>query len=416
MVYEKDDMVICENCKLQLEKVNELEHLSSKELFILKNPRRVLTVNYPVRMDNGKVKLISAFRVQYNDALGPTKGGIRFHPRVNMDEVSELAFLMTLKTSLVNIPYGGAKGGIKINPKELSEGELERVARGYVREMHKIIGPHQDIPAPDVNTNPKIMGWMVDEYEQISGKKSPGVFTGKPILIGGSLGRDKSTARGGFFIIEEKYKDIDKSKLEVAVQGFGNAGQHIAKMLKEIGFKVVAISDSSTGIYDENGLNIEELIELKNNKKSLSAYERADKISNEKLLELNVEILVPAALGGVINVKNKDNIKAKTILELANSPITPGADITLNKKNIEIIPDILANAGGVIVSYFEWVQNLANYYWSAEEVEEKLKEKILNAYREVLNESKMYGLDLRTASFALSINRILDAEKMRGSL
>lgn len=200
------------------------------------------------------------------------------------------------------------------------------------------------------------------------------------------------------------------------MQGFGNAGQHIAKMLKEIGFKVVAISDSSTGIYDENGLNIEELIELKNNKKSLSAYERADKISNEKLLELNVEILVPAALGGVINVKNKDNIKAKTILELANSPITPGADITLNKKNIEIIPDILANAGGVIVSYFEWVQNLANYYWSAEEVEEKLKEKILNAYREVLNESKMYGLDLRTASFALSINRILDAEKMRGSL
>lgn len=418
MVYDKEDLIICENCKMQLEKVKEIKHLNSKELFILKNPKRVLALNYPVRLDNGNIKLISAFRVQYNDALGPTKGGIRFHQSVDLGEVSELAFLMSLKTSLVNLPYGGAKGGIKINPKEFSEGELERISRGYVKEIFKFIGEHIDIPAPDVNTNPKIMGWMIDEYEKIAGKKSPGTFTGKPVILGGSLGRDKSTARGGFYIIEDKYREIkDKSKIKVAVQGFGNAGQNIAEMLSEIGFKIIAVSDSQTGIYDEKGLDIKEISKYKSVPKiSFETLEKYKKITNDELLELDCDILIPAALGGIITSRNANNIKAKVILELANSPITPGADLILKEKNIEIIPDILANSGGVIVSYFEWVQNLQNYYWTEEEVNRKLKEKILLAYKKVLDESKIHNLDLRTASFTLSISRILEAEKLRGNL
>ena len=418
MVYDKEDLIICENCKMQLEKVKEIKHLNSKELFILKNPKRVLALNYPVRLDNGNIKLISAFRVQYNDALGPTKGGIRFHQSVDLGEVSELAFLMSLKTSLVNLPHGGAKGGIKINPKEFSEGELERISRGYVKEIFKFIGEHIDIPAPDVNTNPKIMGWMIDEYEKIAGKKSPGTFTGKPVILGGSLGRDKSTARGGFYIIEDKYREIkDKSKIKVAVQGFGNAGQNIAEMLSEIGFKIIAVSDSQTGIYDEKGLDIKEISKYKSVPKiSFETLEKYKKITNDELLELDCDILIPAALGGIITSRNANNIKAKVILELANSPITPGADLILKEKNIEIIPDILANSGGVIVSYFEWVQNLQNYYWTEEEVNRKLKEKILLAYKKVLDESKIHNLDLRTASFTLSISRILEAEKLRGNL
>ncbi len=415
-MYEQQDLILCKNCKKQLEMVKNIEHLGDKELFILKNPRRTLTVNYPVRMDNGQVKIISAFRVQYNDALGPTKGGIRFHPDVDPDEVSELAFLMTLKTSLVNLPYGGAKGGIRINPKNLSKGELERVARGYVREMYKIIGPTQDIPAPDVNTNPKIMGWMMDEYEQIAGEKAPGSFTGKPIEIGGSLGRDTSTARGTFYIIEEKYKNVDKSNLKVAIQGFGNAGSHIAKMLSELGFKIVAVSDSQTGIYNKEGLVIDDLIKFKQSRKSFKEYKNAQHISNEKILELDVEILIPAALGGMIKSRNADKIKANTIVELANAPISTSADTILKEKNIEIIPDILANSGGVIVSYFEWVQNLQNYYWSEDEVNKKLKEKILESYGKVLEISNKFSLTLRTASYFLAINRVLDAEKIRGSL
>lgn len=416
MVYDEYDLVISKNCKEQIEMIKRIEKLSDKELFILKNPRRILSVNYPVRMDDGKTKLISAFRIQYNDALGPTKGGIRFHPSVDVNEVSELAFLMSLKTSLVGLPYGGAKGGIRIDPKKLSEGELERVSRGYVKEMSNFIGPNIDIPAPDVNTNPKIMGWMVDEFEQIKRVKSPGVFTGKPILIGGSLGRDKSTAKGGFFIIEEKYKNLDKSNLKVAIQGFGNAGFNVAQMLNEIGFKIVAVSDSSCGLYDENGLDIDALVSFKDKRGKFSDYEKYAKISNEELLELDVELLVPAALGGVITRNNVSNVKAKVILELANAPITTEADKTLELKGVEVIPDILANSGGVIVSYFEWVQNLSNYYWDAEKVDRELKEKILRAYNDVKTEAQNQKFSLRTASLVISTTRILNAEKIRGTL
>jgi glutamate dehydrogenase/leucine dehydrogenase len=416
MVYDSEDIIICDNCKKHLELMKDYFNENYNDLKILKNPKRVLTVNYPVRMDDGSIKLITGFRVQYNDALGPTKGGIRFHQTVDMSEVTELAFLMSLKCSLANIPFGGAKGGIKINPKNLSEGELERVTRGYVRQMMSIIGPNQDIPAPDVNTNPKIMGWMVDEYEKYSGIKTVASFTGKPIELGGSLGRDKSTAKGGFYIIEEMYKEEDKSNLKVAIQGFGNAGSNIAQMLSEIGFKIIAVSDSSSGLYDENGLNISELIEFKNKKGSFKDFPKYKKISQNELLTLEVELLVPAALGGVINEDLAKDVKAKVILELANSPILSEADKVLENKNIIVIPDILANSGGVIVSYFEWVQNLQNYYWSEEKVNEELKSRILKSYNQVLNLSKKENITLRNASYILAIKRILKAEKIRGHI
>ena len=417
MQKQDDEFIVCENCKKQLEKVKHIAHLSSKDLSILENPRRVMNVNFPLRMDNGTIRIVNAFRVQYNDALGPAKGGIRFHQSVDEEEVAGLAFLMSLKTALVGLPYGGAKGGIRINPKELSEGELERVSRGYIKEMAKIIGPKSDIPAPDVNTNPKIMGWMMDEYEHIVGAKTRGVITGKPILLGGSLGRNESTARGAFFIITKKFeKEKSKSKIKVAISGFGNAGSNLAKMLYEEGYTIVAVSDSSSGLYEPKGLNIKKLIEHKRNKKHLATYEKYKKISNEELLELNVDILIPAALGDVINSNNVSNIKAKTIVEVANAPISISSDEILGKKGTEIIPDILANSGGVIVSYFEWVQNLSNYYWSENEVNEKLKIKIIKAYEDVLEEAKNHNINLRTASYTLSIARILEAEKLRGHI
>lgn len=409
------ELIICKNCEIQLSKVQELENLSSRDLFILKTPRRILNVNYPVKMDNGKVRIINAFRIQYNDALGPTKGGIRFHPDVNQEEVAELAFLMSLKTSLTGLPYGGAKGGIRINPKKLSLSELEEVSRGYVKEMFKFIGPQKDIPAPDVNTNPQIMIWMMDEYEKIIGEKAPGSFTGKPVLLGGSLGRNESTARGLFYILEEKFKDQNKQNLSIAIQGFGNAGSKIAELLFALGFKVVAVSDSSSGVYSEDGLKINELIKFK--KKNGKFIDHAGKkISNEDILKLDVDLLIPAALGGVITKNNAKYVKAKIIAELANAPISPEADLILNKKEVEIIPDILANSGGVIVSYFEWVQNTQGYYWSEEEVNQKLKSKILNAYNTVLKQAKKYNLKLRTSSYSIAVERILEAEKMRGSI
>ena len=408
----------CNNCSEKLKITEKISHLNEEEVFILKHPKKVFNVNYQIRLDNGKVKTFSGYRIQYNDALGPTKGGIRFHQDVDLEEVSELAFLMSLKNSLAGIPYGGAKGGISFNPKEYSKGEIERISRGYVKAIHKNIGEHIDIPAPDVNTTPEIMAWMTDEYEKIVGHKAPGVFTGKPVEIGGSLGRGTSTARGGFFIIEEIYKNIEKEKLKVAIQGFGNAGQHIATFLSNIGFKIIAVSDSSSGLYNENGLDIENLIKYKENKGKFSMYDNGAKlISNNELLELECEILVPAALGHVITKENAQNIKAKTILELANAPIEPTADKILDEKKITIIPDILANSGGVIVSYFEWVQNLQNYYWTEDEVNSKLKYQILKAYENVLTDKNKYELSsLREAAYSVAIKRILTAEKLKGNL
>lgn len=414
-MFGKDELNMCEKCNMWLEKVKTLKSLSSKDLFILKNPRRVTAVNYPVRMDSGAIRLVTAFRVQYNDTLGPTKGGIRMHESVDQEEVSELAFLMSLKTSLMGLPYGGAKGGIKIDPTNLSEGELERVSRGYVKEMRNIFGPNKDIPAPDVNTDARVMAWMLDEYEQIIGESAPGMITGKPIVLGGSLGRDTSTARGAFFIIHEMFGE-EKGKT-VAIQGCGNAGGNLAKFLHKAGFRVTAISDAMGGIYNEKGLDIPAVFEKKGTKQGFDDVTSEGKlITNEELLALDVDLLVPAALGGVITKENAGSVRAKKILEVANAPVHSDAEEILAGKNIEIIPDILANAGGVIVSYFEWVQNTQNFYWTETEVDDRLREKMVSVYNAVKKVQEEQNLSVRTASYVLAISRILEAEKLRGRL
>jgi len=411
-----EELIMCENCNIWLNKIRKLKRLDREDLFILKNPRRVVATNYPIRMDNGQVQLISAFRVQYSDALGPTKGGVRIHQSVDQEEVSELAFLMTLKTALLGLPYGGAKGGIKIDPTHLSDGEKERVARGYVKELFKVLGPHNDIPAPDVNTDAQTMAWMMDEYEQILGEKTPGMITGKPIILGGSLGRDTATARGAFFILEQYLKHKKKrGKVSVAIQGFGNAGSHLARYLEKSGMRVVAVSDVHGGVYKKEGLDIKKLLTLAQQKKSVTES-RYKKITNEELLALPVDVLVPAALGGVITKKNVDTIRAKCLLEVANGPLTSDAEDVLEGKGVEILPDILVNSGGVVVSYFEWVQNLQNYAWTEKMVDERLRSKMVTAFNHVLETKKKMKLSYRTASFALSIDRVLEAEQLRGRL
>ncbi len=408
-MYEKNETAICKVCKIEIEKLKNANLVEEEKLKIFKNPRRILEANFPIKRDDGKIEIIQAFRVLYNGNLGPGKGGIRFHQDVNLEEVSELAFIMSLKTALTELPFGGAKGGVKINPRDYSENELEQISRGFVREFFRYLGPKIDVPAPDVNTNPKIMGWMRDEFEKLSGEKSPAFITGKSIDDGGSEGRDKSTAMGAFYVIQEKYKDIeDKSEISVAIQGFGNAGATLAKLLFAVGYKVMAVSDSKTGIYNKDGLDINEIYEFiygEEKKRRLSELD-LEKISNEELLELNVDILVPAALGDVITFENAEKIKAKEIIELANGPITPRAEEILLKRNILIIPDLLANAGGVIVSVFEWEQNLKNEHWDLEVVNEKLKTKILKAYNEVKNFAEKKNLDWRISAHKIAIEKI----------
>ena len=410
-MYDKNENAICKVCQIEIEKLKNANLIDEEKLKIFKNPRRILEANFPITRDDGKIKIIQAFRVLYNGNLGPGKGGIRFHQDVNLEEVSELAFIMSLKTALTELPFGGAKGGVKINPKDYSENELEKISRGYIQEFWRYLGPKIDVPAPDVNTNPKIMGWMRDEFEKMIGEKSPAFITGKTVADGGSEGRDKSTAMGAFYIIQEKYKNIEnKSEISIAIQGFGNAGATIAKLLFDAGYKVVAVSDSKTGIFEkENGLNIDEIynfIYSGKTKKRLSEWDKNEKISNGDLLELNVDILIPAALGDVITFDNAEKIQAKEIIELANGPISPRAEEVLLKKNILIIPDLLANSGGVIVSVFEWEQNLKNEHWDLETVNEKLKTKILKAYEEVKNEAQEKNIDWRLAAHKIAVEKI----------
>jgi glutamate dehydrogenase len=355
--------------------------------------------------------VFEGYRVQFNDARGPFKGGIRFHPDVNLDEVKALAAWMTLKCAVAHIPLGGAKGGIIVNPKELSKSELERLSREYIHKLHNDLGPDKDIPAPDVYTTPEIMAWMLDEYEKFHGR-NPGMITGKPIEIGGSKGRDKATAMGGFFVLAQALKVMNIKKPTVAVQGFGNAGSVIAEILYDAGFKIVAISDSKSGIFDENGLNIKELIEYKKNTGTVKGFIGKD-ITNEELLEIDADVLVPAALENQITELNADAIQAKIILELANGPTTPEADKILFKKGTVVIPDILANSGGVTVSYFEWVQNIQNYYWTTDEVNARLKEKIVTAFENIYSISVEHKIDLRTAAYILAVERISKAILLR---
>src|SRR3989344_184144 len=418
MPLQEHNEVVCELCRVQLGKIAEVKELTDLELLILNQPKRVINMNISLRMDDGSIKIFPSFRIQYNDARGPTKGGIRFHPEVNMEEVKELAFLMSLKCALVDIPFGGAKGGIKVDPKDLSDGELERLSRKYIREFADFIGPTKDIPAPDVNTNPKIMGWMLDEFEKVKGEKSPGVITGKPLSLGGSKGRIYSTSLGGAFVLREYLKSVKKNakRLTVAIHGFGNVGSHLAKILDEWGCKIIAIADSKGAIYDAKGLDVKNLLENDLQGKKVQQSGLGKNISGDELLELDVDVLVPAAIENVINAKNMGKIKAKVILELANGPITAEADDYFESKKSIVLPDILANSGGVIVSYFEWLQNISNYYWSEEKGNEMLEEYMVRAFDSVEKTRKSENSSYRKAAYILAVKRILQAEADRGNV
>lgn len=389
---------------------NKIE-ISEDLLNRLKEPERIIEVHFPLKRDSGEKQIITGFRTQHSSLLGPTKGGIRYHPQVDKDEVEELATLMTFKCSLAGLPYGGAKGGVMIDPKELSEKELEQVSRGFISSMHKVIGPEIDIPAPDVGTGEQIMGWMKDEYEKIVGHPAPAVVTGKALENSGSEGREEATGRGGFIVLEEYLNKINESNASIAIQGFGNVAQYFAQLTQEAGHKVVAISDSRGGIYQKNGLPINELIKFKNSGNLLADFADAEEISNQDLLTLEVDVLAPAALGGVIHEDNVGEIRASNIIELANGPVTPEADKALDDKGLIVIPDILANAGGVIVSYFEWLQNQEDESWELDKVRDKLEEYIKRAFSKTAGELEVGGLSWREAAYSVALERLRKAYK-----
>ncbi len=394
-----------------------LKAIGKEEFFeFLATPEQVLEVNFPVKLDNGVVKLFKGFRVRHSTVLGPAKGGIRFHPNVNLEEVKALAFWMSFKTSLANLPYGGAKGGVVVNPKELSINELQSLTRAFTRSIANNIGPDIDVPAPDVYTNPETMAWIVDEYSRIKGSWQPAVVTGKPLNLFGLQGREISTSLGVQYVIEALLENLNKkpSQTSVAIQGFGNVGANLALLLFKKGFKVVAISDSSTGLFNANGLNIEKALQHKKQTGKLKGFSQqgVKEISNEELLSLECDVLVPAALEAAINEKNVANIKAKLVVEAANGPVTMNADEILFDNNITVVPDILANSGGVIGSYFEWVQNKQGIAWSLENVKSMLKDYILNALNKVQSFAKENNVSLRTSAYALAADRIINALKL----
>ena len=384
----------------------------------LRWPMREYHFTLPVRMDSGETRIFKGFRVQYNNARGPNKGGIRWHPEETIDTVRALAAWMTWKTSVVDIPLGGGKGGIVCNPKELSEGEKERLARGYIRAVGRELGVHRDVPAPDVYTTPQIMAWMMDEYEAIMGHSHPGVITGKPLSIGGSQGRGDATARGGVYTVREAAKAMNLSVNNVtyAIQGFGNAGQYAATLHQEIlgGGTLVAVSDSRGGVMNKNGLDPKAIVRHKLETGAVANFPGSTPISNEDLLELKVDVLYPSALEGVITAKNAGNLKAKISCELANGPTTPEADKILFEKGVYVLPDFLANAGGVTVSYFEQVQNTYNYYWSLDEVHKQLDRKMTDAYSAVYQMAKKSKVHNRLAAYMVAVSRVAEACKIRG--
>ena len=384
---------------------------------ILKNPMRVLEVSFPVKLDNGTVKTFVGYRSQHNNAVGPFKGGLRFHPDVTRDEVKALSTWMTFKCSVAGIPYGGGKGGMAINPKDYSKAELERISKGFAKAISPIIGEKVDIPAPDVNTNGQIMSWMVDAYEEVAGKSTKGVFTGKPLEFGGSLARTEATGYGVNLTAKKALAklNIDVKGATYAVQGFGNVGFYTAYYAYKDGAKIVAFSNSDVAIYNENGIDMEAVIKDFEENGRIAANKGYGKdITNAELLELEVDVLAPCALENQITSENADRIKAKVITEGANGPTTPEADEILFKKGIVVIPDILANSGGVVVSYFEWVQNLQSYYWPFEEVQQKEDALLSTAFEDVWNLADEYKVDLRNAAYMKSIERISKAMKLRG--
>lgn len=402
--------------QIQLEKATNKMNLDPNILVQLKEPERVLMVSIPVKMDDGTVKVFTGYRAQYNTARGPAKGGVRYHPDVTLDEMKALSAWMTWKCAVAGIPYGGSKGGVTCNPKELSEGELERLSRRYIYEISSIIGPKKDIPAPDVYTTPKIMGWYIDTYNKLTGEASFSTITGKPLELWGSEGRKEATARGLSYTVEvaAKQLNINPSEATVVIQGYGNAGSISAKILNEQGYKIIGVSDSKGGAYNLQGIDPSEILDYKTKTSTVKGFPKAEFISNKDLLELECDVLVPAALEGVITKKNANNIKAKIIAEAANGPTTPEADEILYQRGVFIIPDILANSGGVTVSYFEWIQGLYGYFWDEERVNRRLKKLIVKAFNEVLKIAQREKIDNRTAAYIYAVSRVAEAMKARG--
>lgn len=382
---------------------------------LLKEPLRMLTVRIPIRMDDGSIKIFTGYRSQHNDAVGPTKGGVRFHPEVNEDEVKALSMWMSLKCGIVDLPYGGGKGGIICDPRSMSMGELERLSRGYVRAISQIVGPTKDIPAPDVYTNSQIMAWMMDEYSRLREYDSPGFITGKPLVLGGSQGREKATAQGVVICIEEaaKKRGISIEGARVAVQGFGNAGSFLAKFMHDAGAKVVAISDAYGALYDPNGLDIDYLLDRRDSFGTVTTL-FDNTLTNEELLELDCDILVPAAVSNQITAANAHNIKASIIVEAANGPTTLEATKILSDREILLVPDVLASSGGVTVSYFEWVQNNQGYYWTEDEVTEKLEKVLVQAFDNVYQTSQQRKVNMRLAAYMVGARKMSEASRFRG--
>jgi glutamate dehydrogenase/leucine dehydrogenase len=445
-IMSKDEINPFKTAQRQLENVADKIDVKKGIIDMLKHPQRELSVTFPIRMDNGDITTFTGYRVQHNNARGPCKGGIRYHPDVSLDEVRALATWMTWKCAVVNIPYGGAKGGIICNPKEMSESELERMTRRFTVEISIIIGPEKDIPAPDVYTNAQTMAWIMDTYSMIKGYSVPSVVTGKPIHVGGSLGRNEATGRGCMFTIREALQKMDYKVIPpevwqkdprweedkfvqcteelktgnrinsatVAVQGFGNAGSVAARLLKEKGANIIAVSDSKGGILNKDGLDLQAVIKHKDKSGSVVGFDGTEKLDPKQVLEVECDVLIPAALENQILEDNADNINAKIVAEAANGPTVPEADKILYEKDIFVIPDILANAGGVTVSYFEWVQGLQQFFWSEHDVNCKLRDIMVNAFGEVYTTHKDNNVDMRTAAYMVAVKRVSDAIIHRG--
>jgi glutamate dehydrogenase (NAD(P)+) len=401
-----------ENGMEQLSKVAKIKNFNPEFIERLRRPNRDIRISIPVKMDDGTLKIFEGYRVEYNNARGPYKGGIRYHKDTEINEVKALAFWMAIKCAVAGIPMGGGKGGITVDPKSLSKGELERLSRGWVMRLADILGPNKDVPAPDVNTTPEIMDWMSDEYEKITGDKTRATFTGKPIEKGGSEGRGPATGLGGFYVFDSLRAQLRlPEKCKVVVQGFGNVGLNAAEIFTEHGHTVVAISDSKGGVSNTAGLDLKKLAEHKKSTGALAGFVGSKDITNEELLETECDLLVPAAFENQITLENADKIRAKAILELANGPITPEADEILFKKEIPVVPDVLANSGGVTVSYFEWDQNLKGEHWTEKEVFDKLLPMMNDAAQKTFEKAKKYSTDLRRGAFILALERI--EEKMQ---
>ncbi len=409
---ENPFLIAQEQLRLACEAVNA--HPAIYE--ILKEPERVVTVSFPVRMDSGEYRTFIGYRSQHTQVTGPAKGGIRFHPSVTLDEVKALSIWMTFKCALAALPFGGGKGGVVCNPKELSRGELERISRGYIRAIADVIGPEKDIPAPDVYTNAQVMGWMFDEYSKAVGRNAPGVITGKPLVVGGSLGRNEATARGCVITIQQAAAalGLPLSDLTAVIQGYGNAGSIAAILLHELGVKVIAVCDSRGSAFNPEGLDPRKVLEHKQKTGSVRGFPGSEEVPEDEFLGLECDILVPAALENVITVRNAGKIKARIVAEAANGPTTPEADKILHDSGVLLIPDILANAGGVTVSYFEWVQNLSNFYWTEEEVNARLEQKMVDAFRRTYAMHEKLGCDMRTAAYAVALDRLASAMRARG--